>query len=69
MAVTDAKTLAPETASSTAAPAEVESSVSVASQWQLMWWKFRKHRLAMAGGIVTLIIYLIALFRRVPLTL
>jgi len=62
MAVTDAKTLAPETASSTAAPAEVESSVSVASQWQLMWWKFRKHRLAMAGGIVTLIIYLIALF-------
>ena len=62
MAVTDAKTLPQEAASSGAAPAEVESSVSVASQWQLMWWKFRKHRLAMAGGIVTLIIYLIALF-------
>ena len=62
MAVTDAKTLPPEAASSGAAPAEVESSVSVASQWQLMWWKFRKHRLAMAGGIVTLIIYAIALF-------
>ncbi len=62
MAVTDAKTLPPEAASSGAASAEVESSVSVASQWQLMWWKFRKHRLAMAGGIVTLIIYAIALF-------
>ena len=62
MAVTEAKTLSPEAASPAAAPAEVESSVSVASQWQLMWWKFRKHRLAMAGGIVTLIIYLIALF-------
>ena len=62
MAVTDAKTLSPETVSPGAAEAEVESSVSVASQWQLMWWKFRKHRLAMAGGIVTLIIYAIALF-------
>ena len=62
MAVTDAKTLPPETVSPGAAQAEIESSVSVASQWQLMWWKFRKHRLAMAGGIVTLIIYIIALF-------
>ncbi len=62
MAVTDAKTLPPETVSPGAAEAELESSVSVASQWQLMWWKFRKHRLAMAGGIVTLIIYAIALF-------
>ena len=62
MAVTDAKTLPPETVSPGAAEAELESSVSVASQWQLMWWKFRKHRLAMAGGIVTLIIYIIALF-------
>ena len=62
MAVTDAKTLPSETVSPGAAEAEIESSVSVASQWQLMWWKFRKHRLAMAGGIVTLIIYVIALF-------
>ncbi|MDE0142530.1 MAG: ABC transporter permease [Caldilineaceae bacterium] len=62
MAVTDAKTLPPETVSPGAAHAEVESSVSVASQWQLMWWKFRKHRMAMAGGVVTLIIYAIAIF-------
>ena len=66
MAITDVKTFPPDT-TTTAAPdrpamAEIESSVSVASQWQLMWWKFRKHRLAMAGGIVTLLIYLIAIF-------
>ena len=62
MAVTDVKTLSPEVVSPRAAEAEIESSVSVASQWQLMWWKFRKHRMAMAGGIVTLIIYAIAIF-------
>ena len=62
MAVTDAKTLPPDTVSPGAAETEIESSVSVASQWQLMWWKFRKHRMAMAGGVVTLIIYAIAIF-------
>ena len=62
MAVTDVKTLSPEVVSPRAAEAEIESSVSVASQWQLMWWKFRKHRMAMAGGTVTLIIYAIAIF-------
>lgn len=44
-----------------------EASAYVASQWQLMWWKFRKHRLAMIGGIVTILIYLIAIFVE-PLT-
>lgn len=32
----------------------------VASQWQLMWWRFRKHRLAMAAGAVVALFYLIA---------
>jgi peptide/nickel transport system permease protein len=41
---------------------EPETAIYVASQWQLMWWKFRKHRLAILGGIVTLFIYLVALF-------
>lgn len=36
--------------------------IGVATQWQLMWWRFRKHRLAMLGGIVTVLIYLTALF-------
>ena len=31
-------------------------------QWRLVWWKFKKHRLAVAGGIVVLLIYLVALF-------
>jgi peptide/nickel transport system permease protein len=38
------------------------SRLRVASQWQLMWWKFRKHRLAVIGGVVTLLIYGVALF-------
>jgi len=40
---------------------EKESQAFVASQWKLVWWRFRKHRLAVIGGIVTIIIYLIAL--------
>lgn len=34
----------------------------VASQWKLMWWKFRRHRLAMISGVVILIFYTVALF-------
>jgi peptide/nickel transport system permease protein len=41
---------------------EPEARVFVASQWQLMWWKFRKHKLAMIGGVVAILIYLIAIF-------
>lgn len=33
----------------------------VASQWQLMWWRFRKHHLALAAGIVVLCLYLVAI--------
>lgn len=29
----------------------------MASQWQLMWWKLKRHRLAMASGVVLLIMY------------
>jgi len=29
--------------------ADVEATAFVASPWQLMWWKFRKHKLAMIG--------------------
>jgi peptide/nickel transport system permease protein len=35
---------------------------SVASPWKLIWWKFRKHKLAMIGTVVTILIYLVALF-------
>jgi peptide/nickel transport system permease protein len=36
--------------------------IYVASQWQLMWWRFRKHHLAMAAGIVVVGFYLVAIF-------
>ena len=42
--------------------AEVESRTVVASQWQLMWWKFRKHRLAMISLVVIVILYIVAIF-------
>jgi peptide/nickel transport system permease protein len=35
--------------------------VAVAGQWKLMWWKFRKHRLALWSGVLVLTIYVIAL--------
>lgn len=38
-----------------------EERISVATQWQLMWWRFRRHRLAMVAGVVVVGIYLVAL--------
>ncbi len=35
-----------------------EEQLSVASQWRLMWLKFRRHRLAMVGAGVVLLLYL-----------
>jgi peptide/nickel transport system permease protein len=39
-----------------------EERIFVATQWQLMWWRFRKHRLAMAGSVVVIFFYFVALF-------
>ncbi|MAQ84229.1 MAG: peptide ABC transporter permease [Maritimibacter sp.] len=36
--------------------------VAIASQWQLIWWSFRRHKLAMVGLWVIGLMYLIALF-------
>lgn len=33
-----------------------------ASQWQLVWWRFRKHKLAMAGFMILLVMGLSGLF-------
>jgi peptide/nickel transport system permease protein len=40
---------------------EREDRIYVASQWQLMWWRFRKHRLAIVAGVVILLFYLAAI--------
>ena len=43
-------------------PSSIGDRFYSASQWQLMWWKFRKHKMAMTGAIVILILYFIAVF-------
>jgi peptide/nickel transport system permease protein len=35
--------------------------LAVASQWQLVWWAFKRHHLAMAGLVVTAFLYIIAI--------
>ncbi len=39
-----------------------EQRIAVATQWQLMWWRFRKHKLAAGGTIVLIAFYLVSLF-------
>ncbi|MEA3345746.1 MAG: ABC transporter permease [Chloroflexota bacterium] len=39
-----------------------EERIYVASQWQLMWWRFRKHKLALVSGIIIILFYVIAIF-------
>lgn len=34
----------------------------VASQWQLMWWRFRKHKMAMVSIVILALLYLSAIF-------
>jgi peptide/nickel transport system permease protein len=38
-----------------------EDRVAVASNWELVWWRFRKNRLAVFSAIVLIIFYLIVL--------
>ena len=38
-----------------------EERVSVATQWQLMWWRFRKHRLAILSTVVVILFYSIVI--------
>ena len=46
-------------------PVDQTDRAFVASQWQLMWWKFRKHKPAIAGGLIIIVLYLIAIFSEV----
>ncbi len=48
-----------------AAAAVIGDEYASLGQWALMWKKFRKHKLAMVGGVVTAIFYLIALFAEI----
>jgi len=44
------------------AKVSAEEKFYVASQWQLMWRKFVKHKLAILGGTILAIFYIIAIF-------
>ena len=40
---------------------ETEERLSLASNWTLVWWRFKKHRLAMVGAGVLVLFYLVVL--------
>lgn len=41
---------------------EDSDQLYVAPQWKLVWWRFRRHRLAMAGLAIVLALYIVSLF-------
>src|SRR2546430_15784088 len=58
-----------ETLASTGSPdpeaatiTEAEERISVAPQWQLMWWRFRKHKLALVSTALVLLFYMVVAF-------
>ncbi len=48
--------------SGTAGADSLDERFFIASQWSLMWWKFRRHRLAIVSGAVLLVLYVLAGF-------
>ena len=38
-----------------------DQRVFVASQWQLMWWRFRKHKVAVASAVVIALFYMVVI--------
>lgn len=57
----DATLVEPRAPSTLAPPPEQAAQIEVASQWQLMWWRFTQHKVALVSGIVVLLIYIVAL--------
>ena len=51
--------MAEQVAATTATAQLDEEEFTVASQWQLMWWRFRKHKPAVISGIVLAFFYLL----------
>jgi peptide/nickel transport system permease protein len=54
--------LAVPAASAAPFASETEERVSLASNWKLVWWRFRKHHLAMVSAGVLVLFYLVVLF-------
>ena len=40
---------------------QADERLYMASQWRLMWWKFRRHKVAMFCGVVIILLYVVAL--------
>ncbi len=40
----------------------IDERLYLASQWQLIWWKFRRHKLAMIALVVLIFLYILAIF-------
>ena len=40
----------------------IEEKIAVATQWQLMWWRFRKHKLAVLSAVIIILFYLVVIF-------
>jgi len=51
-----------ETKAQVGAAAKDSEKLFVASQWRLMWWRFRRHKLAVASAGVLIVLYLVAAF-------
>lgn len=42
--------------------ASLEEEIYLASQWKLMWWRFRRNKLAIVSGCILILFYIIAIF-------
>ena len=41
---------------------DFDDAVLVAPNWKLVWWRFKKHRLAFYSGFIVILIVIIAAF-------
>lgn len=40
----------------------VEARLALAGQWTLVWWRFRRHKLALFSAVIVTFVYLVAVF-------
>ncbi len=52
----------PELAGNIATLGDDAEEISVAPNWKLVWWRFKKHRLALIGGVFIIFMAIIATF-------
>jgi peptide/nickel transport system permease protein len=53
---------APAAAIAAVEPDVAESKVAVATQLQLTWWRFRRHKVALWSAVIVLLFYVVAIF-------